>query len=219
MADFRLGCNSGALFDTSRFAPPTSQEFAVPCEGVPPLRKTPAPAVPTLGILSDTHGYFHPNLPGDLAGVDRILHAGDVGDPAILDGLEAVAPVTAVWGNVDGTSIRHRLAEHQRFEVDGLDIWMTHIAGRPGRWQQRMGERLRADPPDMLVCGHSHILRVERVASLNDMLYVNPGAAGKQGFHQRKTCLRITIDDGQARDAAVVHLDQETSSSTDSLQS
>ncbi|MFB6273411.1 MAG: metallophosphoesterase family protein, partial [Salinibacter sp.] len=74
----------------------------------------------TLGIVSDTHGYFHPNLPDDLAGVDRILHAGDAGDPAILDGLGAVAPVTAVWGNVDGASIRRRIPEHQRVTVEGL---------------------------------------------------------------------------------------------------
>lgn len=171
----------------------------------------------TLGIVSDTHGYFHPNLPEDLAGVDHILHAGDVGDPAILDGLDAVAPVTAVWGNVDGASIRERLGEHQRWTVEGLDVWMTHIAGRPGRWQQGMGERLAANPPDMLVCGHSHILQVERLASLDDMLFVNPGAAGKQGLHQEKTCLRLTIDDGRATEAAVVHLDQEASSSPEGV--
>ena len=165
----------------------------------------------TLGILSDTHGFFHPNLAEDLAGVDRILHAGDVGDLAILDGLEAVAPVTAVWGNIDDASMRRRLAEHQRFTVDGLDVWMTHSAGRPGRWQGGMGEKLAADPPDLLVCGHSHILRVERVAALGDMLYVNPGAAGKQGFHQKKTCLRLTVEDGRATEAAVVHLDPDTS--------
>ena len=168
----------------------------------------------TLGILSDTHGYFHPNLPDDLAGVDRILHAGDIGDLSILDGLEAVAPVTAVWGNVDDASIRRRVVEHQRVTVDGLDLWMTHIAGRPGRWQQGMGEKLAADPPDMLVCGHSHILRVERVTSLDDMLYVNPGAAGTRGLHKEKTCLRLTIEDGRATEAAVVHLDREASSPT-----
>jgi len=167
--------------------------------------------VTTLGILSDTHGYFHPNLPDDLAGVDRILHAGDIGDLSILDGLEAVAPVTAVWGNIDDASIRRRVSEHQRVTVEGLDLWMTHIAGRPGRWQRGMGEKLRDDPPDMLVCGHSHILRVERVEALDDMLYVNPGAAGKQGLHQEKTCLRLTLEDGRATEAAVIHLDQETS--------
>ena len=168
----------------------------------------------TLGILSDTHGYFHPNLPDDLAGVDRILHAGDIGDLSILDGLEAVAPVTAVWGNVDDASIRRRVSEHQRFTVEGLDVWMTHIAGRPGRWQRGMGKQLRDNPPDMLVCGHSHILRVERVTDLDNMLYVNPGAAGKQGLHREKTCLRLTIEDGRATEAAVVHLDREASPST-----
>ena len=167
--------------------------------------------VTTLGILSDTHGYFHPNLPDDLAGVDRILHAGDVGDLAILDGLEAGAPVTAVWGNIDDASIRQRLAEHQRLTVEGLDVWMTHIAGHPDRWQNDMGAPLAADPPDVLVCGHSHILRVERVAALGDMLYVNPGAAGKQGFHQQKTCLHLTVEDGRATEAAVVHLDADPS--------
>jgi putative phosphoesterase len=167
--------------------------------------------VTILGILSDTHGYFHPNLPDDLAGVDRILHAGDVGDLSILDGLEAVAPVTAVWGNVDDASIRRRIPERQRFTTEGLDVWMTHIAGRPGRWQQGMGKKLEADPPDILVCGHSHILQVERVAALDDMLFVNPGAAGKQGLHQEKTCLRLILEDGRATEAAVVHLDREPS--------
>lgn len=166
----------------------------------------------TLGILADTHGYFHPALPRDLEGVDLILHAGDVGDLAILDGLEAVAPVKAVWGNIDGERIRRRVSEHQRFEVEGLKVWMTHIAGRPGRWQQGVGKRLRAAPPDVLVCGHSHILRVERVEDLGGMLYVNPGAAGRQGFHQHKTCLRITLEDGVATEMDVIHLDQETSS-------
>ena len=163
----------------------------------------------TLGILSDTHGYFHPALVDDLKGVDRILHAGDVGDLGILDGLEAVAPVTAVWGNVDGPDIRRRLAEHRRFEVDGLDVWMTHIAGRPGRWQRGMGEKLAADPPDVLVCGHSHILRVEHVEALDDVLYVNPGAVGQQGFHDRKTCLRLTIESGTPTQMDVIHLDGE----------
>lgn len=165
----------------------------------------------TLGILSDTHGYFHPALVDDLAEVDLILHAGDVGDLGILDGLEAVAPVRAVWGNVDGPDIRRRIAEQVRFEVEGVDVWMTHIAGRPGRWQQGMGERLEADPPDILICGHSHILRVERVDRLGGMLYVNPGAAGKHGFHRQKTCLRLTIDDSTPTEMDVIHLDAEGS--------
>jgi putative phosphoesterase len=165
--------------------------------------------VTVLGILSDTHGYFHPDLPEEMEGVDRILHAGDVGDVSILDGLEAVAPVTAVFGNVDGTDVRRRAGEHARFSVEGVDVWMTHIAGRPGAWQQGMGERLRADPPDVFVCGHSHILRVERVEAMANMLFVNPGACGRQGFHQQKTCLRLTLNAGTATTMDVIHLDVE----------
>jgi hypothetical protein len=163
--------------------------------------------VTELGILSDTHGYFHPNLLDVLEGVDRILHAGDIGDLSILDALETVAPVAAVFGNVDGWDIRHRTAEHQRLTVEGLNVWMTHIAGRPGAWQQGMGQKLGDDTPDVLICGHSHILRVERVEALGNMLYVNPGAAGRQGFHQKKTCLRLTLEEGTARSVDVVHLD------------
>ncbi len=194
----------------SRIAPPSRQSTG---RCLFSFRESLPLVVTTLGILSDTHGYFHPNLADDLRGVDRILHAGDIGDLAILDGLEAVAPVTAVWGNIDDASIRRRVPEHQRFTVEGLDVWMTHIAGRPGRWQQGMGEKLAATTPDLLVCGHSHILRVERVPPLDNMLYVNPGAAGKQGFHREKTCLRLTIKDGRATEADVIHLDGAPSSS------
>jgi hypothetical protein len=165
----------------------------------------------TIGILSDTHGYFHPDLPAELDGVDLILHAGDVGDLAIVDGLEAVAPVRAVYGNIDGPDIRRRLAEHERFAAGGLQVWMTHIAGRPGRWQENMGRRLKRDTPDLFVCGHSHILQVERVEALGGMLFINPGAAGRQGFHQEKTCLRLTIEDGTPTQVDVVRLDVEAS--------
>ena len=161
----------------------------------------------TLGIVSDTHGWVHPELAGALAGVDLILHAGDVGPAEVLEPLEAVAPVVGVYGNVDGPPVRGRFHEHARFEAEGLRVWMTHIGGRPGRWARGIGPALRADPPDLFVCGHSHILRVERVPALGGMLYVNPGAAGRQGFHQVKTCVRLTVEEGRATAADVVHLD------------
>lgn len=161
-----------------------------------------------IGILSDTHGYFHPALPDYLAEVDLILHAGDIGDAAILDRLEALAPVHAVWGNIDGSDLRRRTPEHQRFDCDGLSFWMTHIAGRPGRWQHGMGRALRQQTPDVFICGHSHILRIERVETLGGMLFINPGAAGRQGFHLVKTCVRLHLEDGLARQAEVIHLDE-----------
>ena len=161
-----------------------------------------------IGILSDTHGYFHPSLPTYLENVDLILHAGDIGTDEILDKLEAIAPTRAVWGNIDGQSLRHRSVEHDRFSVEGLSFWMTHIAGHPKAWQRGMGKTLSENTPDIFICGHSHILRVERVPSLQKMLYINPGAAGWQGFHKVKTCLRLHIENGKAKEVEVIHLDE-----------
>lgn len=161
-----------------------------------------------VGIVSDTHGYFHPALPTYLSDVDLILHAGDIGADDVLDRLEVLAPTRAVWGNIDGAAMRRRTPEHQRFEAGGVRFWMTHIAGRPGRWQAGMGPALKADPPDVFICGHSHILQVERVPQLGGMLFVNPGAAGQHGFHQVKTCVRLFVENGKPQRAEVVHLDE-----------
>lgn len=161
----------------------------------------------TVGIVSDTHGYFHPALAAVFEDVDLILHAGDLGTLDVLDALQALAPTQAVWGNIDGWAIRRHVPEEQRLEVGGLDVWMKHIAGRPGRWQDGMGRRLAQNPPDVFVCGHSHILRVERMDDLGGMLFINPGAAGRQGGHQETTCLLLYIDGGAARQVDVVHLD------------
>ena len=162
-----------------------------------------------LGIISDTHGYFHPAIATYFNGVDRILHAGDVGAVDILDRLEEIALVQAVWGNVDGPGIRYRTVGVLRTEVDGVRICMTHIGGSPGRWDPLIAGALAADPPDIFICGHSHILRIERVRNPPNMLYLNPGAAGRQGLHQVKTCVLLEIAEGRARKADVVHLDDK----------
>lgn len=160
-----------------------------------------------VGILSDTHGYFHPELPEVFNDVDLILHAGDLGNPDILKGLQAIAPTRAVWGNVDGQEVRQTVPEHQRFDLEGLSVWMTHIGGRPGKWDRRVRRSLRKSPPNIFICGHSHILRIERVSDLDRMLFINPGAAGRQGFHTVKTCVRLHLTEGKAQEAEVVHLD------------
>lgn len=162
-----------------------------------------------LGILSDTHGYYAPELDEAFAQVDLILHAGDVGGKGqVIERLRRLAPVRAVYGNVDGPPVRTDFPENDRFMAGGLRIWMTHIGGHPNRWDRRVRELIEQEPPDIFICGHSHILRIERVRQLNGMLYLNPGAAGRQGFHQVKTCVRLTIDDGRATDAEVIHLEE-----------
>lgn len=163
----------------------------------------------TIGILSDTHGYFHPEIPHVLGSVDHILHAGDIGTLDILDRLQRLAPTTAVYGNIDGQDIRRSTALRQDITLDGVRFAMTHIGGHPDRWGRGVGPWLREQPPDVFICGHSHILRIERVASLGRMLFINPGAAGRQGFHRVKTCVRLTTHDGRLEKADVIHLDSE----------
>jgi putative phosphoesterase len=160
-----------------------------------------------VGVVSDTHGFFHPALATAFADVDLILHAGDVGRDDVLDRLEAIAPVKGVFGNIDGPPVRGRLPEIVQVELEGMRFFMTHIGGHPTRWAPGLGARLHAERPDVFICGHSHILRIERVPALGGMLYLNPGAAGRQGLHQVKTCVRLHLEAGRAHQAEVVHLD------------
>jgi len=160
-----------------------------------------------IGVISDTHGFFHPAIPEAFMGVDLILHAGDVGTVAVLGKLETLAPVRGVYGNVDGPPIRGHFPETEGFELEGVQFMMHHIGGHPNRWGRGVGTMLRAERPDVFICGHSHILRIERVPELGGMLYLNPGAAGRQGLHQVKTCVRLVVEDGAAKRAEVVHLD------------
>lgn len=159
-----------------------------------------------LGLISDTHGWLHPEAHAALGGCDLILHAGDVGTGSVLDELESIGPpVRAVFGNVDGWEVRHRAPEFQRLQLAGMKLLMTHIGGKPERWAKGIGPILQEERPDIFVCGHSHILRIDRVKRLGGMLFVNPGAAGRQGFHTVKTCVRMRLENGTAREAEVVH--------------
>jgi putative phosphoesterase len=161
-----------------------------------------------VGIVSDTHGFMHPALLEVMAGVDVILHAGDVGHIEIIDELQLIAPVHAVSGNIDGWDIRASQPQEVTVTVAGVTFWMTHIGGRPGRWAPGIREELIARTPDIFVCGHSHILKVERTDRPRKVLHVNPGAAGRQGLHQVKTCLRLTIRDAKPSQVEVIHLDK-----------
>jgi predicted phosphodiesterase len=114
-----------------------------------------------------------------------------------------------VYGNVDGPRVRGTWPQWDRFDIGGLDVTVTHIGGRPGRWAPGVGAVLARERPGLFVCGHSHILQLERVTDPVPLLFVNPGAAGREGFHQVKTCMRLHIAAGRAERAEVVHLDEE----------
>ncbi|NBC28077.1 MAG: YfcE family phosphodiesterase [Bacteroidetes bacterium] len=159
-----------------------------------------------IGLISDTHNYLDPRIPDYFSGCDEIWHAGDFGTLSISNQLEQIAPVIGVYGNIDGDDIRKRYPLHQRFEKEGIDVWMTHIGGVPGRYCIPIRKEIESNPPDMFICGHSHILKIARDQSLNRMLHVNPGAAGKQGFHLYRTAVRFEITKGRIHHMEVINM-------------
>ncbi len=136
---------------------------------------------------------------------DEIWHAGDIGSLTVTDKLAEIAPVKAVYGNVDGNTIRQEFKLHERFLCEGVDVWLTHIGGKPYVYNHRIREAINSNPPKLFICGHSHICKVQMDKRLK-MLYMNPGAAGIHGFHKVKTLLRFTLDNGNIQHLEVVEL-------------
>jgi len=158
-----------------------------------------------IGLLSDTHGFYDQRIATHFAEVDEILHAGDIGDYEVVVQLNRIAPVIAVYGNIDGTPIRSRFPGHQRLRREGLDIWMTHIGGYPGNYDRRIKEQIYGDPPGLFISGHSHILKV-MPDKKGGFLHMNPGSAGRYGMHQKRTLIRFDIDGGRVVAADVIEL-------------
>lgn len=159
-----------------------------------------------IGLISDTHGFLDPQVADYFSGCDEIWHAGDFGNEEIAEALNEVAPLTGVYGNIDGQGIRKSYPQHARFEKEGLNIWITHIGGVPGRYCIPVRDELTNNPPDIFICGHSHILKILRDQTLNKMLYINPGAAGRQGFQVYRTIVRFELDDRRVRNVEVINL-------------
>jgi hypothetical protein len=158
-----------------------------------------------IGLLSDTHGFLDPALLKHFEACDEVWHAGDIGNVAVANALEAFKPFRAVYGNIDGQPIRIRYPENQIFEVEGLKVLMTHIGGYPGRYTARVKGLLQKHRPGLYICGHSHILKVMPDPKLG-LLHINPGACGKEGFHQIRTAVRFVIDNGVVGQLEVIEL-------------
>ena len=168
-----------------------------------------------IGLLSDTHGFYDPRIADHFSGCDEIWHAGDIGDPEVITRLHRIAPVIAVYGNIDGQPIRSRFPGHQRLTREGLVIWMTHIGGYPGNYDARVRSDIRTNPPDLFISGHSHILKVmpDKKAGL---LHMNPGAAGRNGLHRVRTLIRFGIKEGKVDHADVIELGPRSGGSVSS---
>lgn len=158
-----------------------------------------------IALLSDTHNYLDDRIKKYCEGCSEIWHAGDVGTITVTNELEKIAPVRAVFGNIDGQDVRKIFPKVNRFLCENVDVMMTHIAGRPERYIDEVKKVMLENPPKVFICGHSHILLVKFEPKYK-VLHLNPGAAGISGFHKVRTMLRFTIDGSDIRDLEVVEL-------------
>ena len=164
----------------------------------------------TVGLLSDTHGFLDEALLGHFEECDELWHAGDLGSGdsgacGLLDRLRSFKPLRAVYGNVDGAEIRVQLPADLFWECEGVRVFMTHIGGYPGNYDRRAKTELLRHRPDLFIAGHSHILRVMRDTTLN-LLHMNPGACGHNGWHKMRTALRFTLDKGKIANVLAIEL-------------
>ena len=156
-------------------------------------------------LLSDTHSYVDDRILHYVSEADEIWHAGDIGDLAVTDAIEAIKPLRAVYGNIDNAKIRTSFPLHQRFECEGVSVWITHIGGYPPKYNSQVRDEIKSNPPKLFICGHSHILKVVPDKRYG-LLHMNPGAAGKHGFHKIRTMLRFTLDAGKIENLEVIEL-------------
>lgn len=162
-------------------------------------------------LLSDTHSCIENDIVKHFDDADEIWHAGDWGNMELIHLLEKTGKtIRSVWGNVDGQEIRTIYPLHNRFNVDGLKVWMTHIGGYPGKYNPKIIHDLKKNPPDLFICGHSHILKVMRDPKLNNLIHINPGAAGRHGFHIMRTMVKFEINNGKLENIAVIEMGKRT---------
>lgn len=158
-----------------------------------------------IGLLSDTHGYWDERYFRYFEECDEIWHSGDIGSVEIMYKLMSFKTFRGVYGNIDGQEIRKILPETNRFRLEGADILIKHIGGYPGRYDPKIKKILDTSAPNLFVSGHSHILKVKYDKEYG-LLHINPGAAGKYGFHTVRTLVRFSVERGMFSDLDVIEL-------------
>lgn len=158
-----------------------------------------------IGLISDTHSFLDDAVFKHFDSCDEIWHAGDFGNIGLADQLAAFKPLKGVYGNIDGKDVRIVYQEHLRFKCEEVDVWMTHIGGYPGKYSPQVRAEIYTHPPDLFICGHSHILKVMHDKRLN-CLHMNPGAAGKQGWHKVRTLLRFDVFEKKITNLELIEL-------------
>lgn len=158
-----------------------------------------------IGLLSDTHSFLDDAVFKHFDACDEIWHAGDFGTLGVAERLAAFKPFKGVYGNIDGKDIRQYYPEHLRFDAEEVDVWMTHIGGYPGRYAPPIKSAIFQNPPKLFICGHSHILKAQFDPKLQ-LLHLNPGAAGKHGWHKVRTLMRFDIQGDRIENLEVIEL-------------
>jgi len=156
-------------------------------------------------LLSDTHSYIDAQIIKFVKQADEVWHVGDIGSLNITDTLQKLKPLRAVYGNIDDADARLEFPLDNKFTIENVSVWMTHIGGYPNRYNIRIKEEIKKKPPTLFISGHSHILKVQFDKKLN-LLHLNPGAAGNHGFHKVRTMLRFVIDKDNIKDLEIIEL-------------
>ena len=156
-------------------------------------------------LLSDTHSYIDAQILKFVKQADEVWHAGDIGDLKVTDTIKSFKPLRAVYGNIDDSDARLEFPLDNKFTIENVSVWMTHIGGYPDKYNLRIREELQKHSPKLFICGHSHILKIQFDKKLN-ILHLNPGAAGNHGFHKVRTMIRFTIDKDQIKDMEIIEL-------------
>ena len=158
-------------------------------------------------LLSDTHSFIDPQILKFVKQADEVWHAGDIGSIEVTDTLKKIKPLRAVYGNIDNATVRTEFPLNNKFTIEKVTVWITHIGGYPKRYDQRIKKEILKNPPQLFISGHSHILKVVFDKKLN-LLHMNPGAAGKHGFHNVRTMLRFEIHEDKIKNLEVIELEQ-----------
>ena len=157
-----------------------------------------------IGLISDTHNFLHPKINHYFENCDEVWHAGDIGNYKIIEQLEN-KNIRGVYGNIDGKDIRMNFPKELNFQIEKVNVYITHIGGCPKKYSKEIIEKIKTKKPNLVICGHSHILKVMYDHD-NQHLFINPGAAGKYGAHQKKTIIRFEINEDKIENLEVIEL-------------
>ena len=156
-------------------------------------------------LLSDTHSFIDDQILKFVKQADEVWHAGDIGNLNVTDTINKIKPLRAVYGNIDDKDARAEFPLDLKFTIENITIWMTHIGGYPNKYNLRIREEIKQNPPKIFISGHSHILKVQYDKKL-ELLHLNPGAAGKHGFHKIRTMLRFEVDKSDIKNLEIIEL-------------